>query len=46
MGNMLGLMVLLLFLQLLTFIVVWNLTNELRLLSSVVERIKVWTTKR
>lgn len=46
MGNQVGLLLLVLLLQLLTFIAVWNLMRELRLLSSVVERIKVWTSKR
>lgn len=41
-----GILLLLLFVQLITFIGVWGLIRELRLIGQVVERIKVWTSKR
>jgi hypothetical protein len=41
-----GFLLLVLFVQMLTFIGVWSLMRELRLIGQVVERIKVWTTKR
>ena len=46
MDKYVGLMFLILFAQAVTFVWVWGVARELRLLSSVVERIKVWTTKR
>jgi hypothetical protein len=41
-----GLLFLLMFVQLITFIGVWGLMRELRLLSSAIERIRNWTSKR
>jgi hypothetical protein len=41
-----GLMLLLLFVQMVTFIGVWGLMRELRLIGQVAERIRIWTSKR
>lgn len=46
MDKYVGLMFLILFAQMVTFIWVWGMARELRLIGQVVERIKVWTSKR
>lgn len=46
MDKYVGLLFLILFMQLITFTWVWGMARELRLIGSVVERIKVWTSKR